>query len=478
MILNNHGSASIVALLAASLWLARSAFADDAATGTAGAGDDAANNGVAAQVYGNCDPAPGQDHLVKLDDLRAALDQSGIKAFAVETAETLGNPSGGVRTGAIFEGRLQAGVCVSLGKTPLGWSNSYIYADAFQIHGRGLSGNDLHNLFTVSNIEASRATRLHDLYFEQGWFGDTASVRIGQLAADDEFITSEYGNKFVNAMFGWPGLPSNDLPGGGGPIYPLSTPGLRVRYGQNGDGWAVLAAVFNGNPAGPQTSGNMNPVPQLRDPDGLAFNFNSDVFAIAEAQYGPGQPTTYKLGAWYHSGKFADQRFDTGGLSLASPLSSGIPRTDVNDYSLYAVVDQTISGDGDSGVAGFLRAMGAPADRNLVSFYVDGGLNVFAPFAQKGDVAALGFAFGHVSSAVQSLDRDFATLAGTPRPVQDYEAAVELTYQRTVAAGLQLQPDFQYVIHPGGHAQDPTDPTGRTAINDAVVLGLRATVTF
>jgi porin len=43
---------------------------------------------------------------------------------------------------------------------------------------------------------------------------------------------------------------------------------------------------------------------------------------------------------------------------------------------------------------------------------------------------------------------------------------------------LQLQPDFQYVIHPGGHAQDPTDPTGRTAINDAVVLGLRATVTF
>jgi porin len=477
--LNRRGQASAIALLTASLCLARPALADDAAGGNdAAATGDAANNGVAAQVYSNCDPAAGQDHLVKLDDVRAALDQNGIKAFAVETAETLGNVSGGIHTGAIFEGRLQAGVCVSLGKTPLGWSDSYIYADAFQIHGRGLSGNYLHNLFTVSNIEASRATRLHDLYFEQGLFGDNASVRVGQLAADDEFLTSEYGNKFVNAMFGWPGLPSNDLPGGGGPIYPLSTPGLRVKYGQNGDGWGFLAAVFNGNPAGPQTSGNMNPNPQLRDPDGLAFNFNSDVFAIAEAQYGPGQPTTYKLGAWYHSGKFADERFDSNGLSLASPASTGVPRIHVNDYSLYAVVDQAISGDGDNGVAGFLRAMGAPADRNLISFYADGGLNFFAPFAQKGDVAALGFAFGHISSAVQDLDRDFATLAGAPRPVQDYEAAIELTYQRTIAAGVQLQPDFQYVIHPGGHAQDPTDPTGRTAIKDAAVLGLRATITF
>jgi porin len=417
---------------------------------------------------------------------RSALADRGLKFTFVEIAETLGNVSGGVKTGAIFDGRFTAGLGVDLDKA-LGWSGSSFYVDAYQIHGRGLSANDLHNLFTVSSIEANRATRLHDLYLEQKFFGDVASVRIGQIAADDEFIISQYGGAFVNAMFGWPGLPSNDLPSAG-PSYPLSTPGVRVKYAPN-DALTFLAAAFNGNPAGPQTSGNMNPNPQLRDPSGTAFNFNSDVFAIAEAQYAvapdkdaPGLPATYKIGAWYDSGKFADQRFDAAGLSLANPASIGAPRNDVNDFSLYAIVDQMIwrrPGTADRGVAGFLRAMGAPGDRNLVSFYADGGINLLGPFeGRDDDVVGLGIAYGRISSAVADLDRDFATLAGAPRPVQDYETVVELTYQAQITPWWQLQPDFQYVIHPGGHAQDPTDPTGRSAIKDAAVFGLRTTITF
>jgi len=39
------------------------------------------------------------------------------------------------------------------------------------------------------------------------------------------------------------------------------------------------------------------------------------------------QSGTYKIGAWFHSGRFADQRFDTAGQSLASPLSSRRPRS-------------------------------------------------------------------------------------------------------------------------------------------------------
>ena len=38
----------------------------------------------------------------------------------------------------------------------------------------------------------------------------------------------------------------------------------------------------------------------------------------------PGLPGTYKLGAWYDTGAFPDQRFDTTGLSLADPASTGI----------------------------------------------------------------------------------------------------------------------------------------------------------
>lgn len=416
--------------------------------------------------------------------IRTKLDARGITPTLMETAETLGNVTGGVHTGFIFEGRLTAGLTVDLDKA-VGWTGGQFYADAYLIHGRGLSANNLDNLFTVSSIEANRATRLHDLYLQQSSPGNEVSVRLGQIAADDEFIASRYGGNFVNAMFGWPGLPSNDLPAGG-PIYPLSTPGVRVKYAPDA-AWTFMSAVFNGNPAGPPTSGNRNPNPQLRDPGGTAFNLNSDVFAIIETSYGfapdkdtPALPATYKLGAWYHSGKFADQHLDSTGLSLASPASSGIPRNHVNDFSVYAVADQMIwrrPGTADRGIAGFVRAMGAPDDRNLISFYVDGGFNDLGPIdGRDNDIAGIAFAYGAISNDLQSLDRDFLAFTGSARPVHDYEAVIELTYQAAITPWWTVQPDFQYVLHPGGHIPDPS--SGKTVIGDAIVFGLRTSVTF
>ena len=40
-------------------------------------------------------------------------------------------------------------------------------------------------------------------------------------------MVSQNASYFVNTMFGWPMLPSADLPGGG-PAYPLSALGVRA----------------------------------------------------------------------------------------------------------------------------------------------------------------------------------------------------------------------------------------------------------
>ena len=53
-------------------------------------------------------------------------------------------------------------------------------------------------------------------------------VKIGQIAADQEIMVTQYGGLFINATFGWPALPTADLPSGG-PAYPLATPGTRLR---------------------------------------------------------------------------------------------------------------------------------------------------------------------------------------------------------------------------------------------------------
>lgn len=131
-------------------------------------------------------------------------------------------------------------------------------ATGYQIHGRGLSLNNLgNNLNTVSGLEALRGT----LLFEQVLLDRTLAIRVGQLAADQEFTLSQYAGLFLNHTFGWSTFPSTDLPSGG-PSYPLAAPGVRVKYAPRDD-ITLLAAVFNGDPAGPGRG-----FPQARDPSG------------------------------------------------------------------------------------------------------------------------------------------------------------------------------------------------------------------
>src|ERR1700689_3061845 len=83
---------------------------------------------------------------------------------------------------------------------------------------------------------------------------------------------------FVNTMFGWPMLPSADMPGGG-PAYPLSAPGIRFRV-RPIDSLTFLVGVFNGSPTSNQTGD-----PQQNNPSGTSFPVNGGALVIAEMQY-------------------------------------------------------------------------------------------------------------------------------------------------------------------------------------------------
>jgi porin len=51
---------------------------------------------------------------------------------------------------------------------------------------------------------------------------------------------------------------------------------------------------------------------------------------------------------------------------------------------------------------------------------------------------------------------------------------LELTYQAVLAPWLVVQPDVQYVFHPGGGGARSADPAA--TIPDALVIGLRTTL--
>jgi len=109
--------------------------------------------------------------------LRSSLEAKGLKLGLNYIGETLGNPSGGLRHGTIYEDRLEAVADLDLEKA-MGWSGGVFHVNAYRIDGRGLSASYLgNNLLTASNIEAARATRLFDLWLQQTLFDGLLSVR-------------------------------------------------------------------------------------------------------------------------------------------------------------------------------------------------------------------------------------------------------------------------------------------------------------
>jgi porin len=408
--------------------------------------------------------------LGDLGGLRARLSDAGIDLTLQETSEVLGNVTGGVHQGAVYEGATLMGVSVDTEKL-LGLPGGTFNASAYQIHGHELSAENLDNLNLASGIEAPRSTRLFELWYEQSLLGGKAAVRVGQQAADQEFMISQYAALFVNSSLGWPGLPAIDLPSGG-PSYPFATPAVRLKLHPT-DELTVLAGLYNGDPAD--------------NGSGTSFELNRGAFAIGEIQYAinggdhaTGLPGTYKLGAWYNSNEFADQRFANDGLSLADPASDGVPALHRGDWSIYAIADQMVyrePGTQDQGIGVFGRIMGAPGNRNEINFELDGGVTYKGIIAGRpNDTAGLGFVYTRISERASALDSDKATFSGSPFPIRRNETVLELTYQAQVAPWWIVQPDFQYVFNPGGNIPNPDDPS--QTIGDAAILGLVTTITF
>jgi porin len=423
--------------------------------------------------------------------LRTALAKYGISFALQETSEVLGNVTGGAQRGAAYDGLTQMAVQVETNRA-FGWYGGLFNASALQIHGNNLSSTNLLTLQTASGIEADRATRLWELWYQQKFLEeDRLDIKIGQQSLDQEFMVNASGAYLINTMFGWPMVPSADLPGGG-PAYPLSALGVRARY-RPIDSVTLLTGVFNGSPS-PNTGLCCTGDAQQQNPSGTSFPLNGGVLVIAEAQYAyPSLGTmlyanqaqslarVYKIGGWYNSQNFADQQFDNTGLSLANPASNGLPLGHHGNYGVYATVDQMVWVDpteSDRNVNVFGRILWAPqANRNLITFSMNAGVTFHEPFRHRDDdTFAIGMGYTKVSSSAASLDRETGFFTDSFVPVRGGETYLEVSYQYQVAPWWQLQPDIQYVFNPGGGVANPNDPT--TRVGNELVLGVRTNILF
>src|SRR5262249_24234892 len=399
---------------------------------------------------------------------RKWLYNNGVSYNFIYTNDVLSNVSGGIRRGTIDQGKLEAQLYIDLDKLA-GWKNWTFYANAFGIYNDGRIRRDyVGGMNTIAAIEATPTVRLSELWLER-WFGPL-SLRFGQLAADAEFFYSDLSQIFLQSD--WPTIGAVNLPGGG-PAYPLSAVGARVKYEFPKDA-SLLFAIFNGDPAGP-CHGN----PESCNRYGLNFRLSDPALMLAELQFrrnrgkdDTGLATTLKIGGWGHLGQFADRRFADNGALLASPASSGVPLMHRGDYGVYGVIDQQLyrppGGDGNSGISIFNRSAISPSDRNLVNVEIDGGV-VFAGMIPKRPDASLGASviYSGFSDSGRAFDRDQMNFGNLSTPPRDYEINLELTYVAQIIKGWIVQPVYTYIWHPSG--------TG-IRYPDAQVAGVRSVI--
>jgi porin len=107
------------------------------------------------------------------------------------------------------------------------------------------------------------------------------------------------------------------------------------------------------------------------------------------------------------------------------------------------------------GVSAWLRIGAADARANPVASYAAGGF-----------VATLGEWRLGLAAAHARLGAAAQRMLYAPQRAHRAETVVELTAQRALAPWLQIQPDMQYVAHPGW------DRTARSAL----VAGLRFSI--
>ena len=130
--------------------------------------------------------------------LRTFLSKYGISLAVQETSEVFGNVTGGTQKGAPYNGLTQLVMQLDT-RRAFGWYGGLFNISALQSHGQNISADNLSTLQTASGIEADRATRLWELWYDQKFLEeDRLDIKVGQQSVDQEFIVSNNAAYFIN----------------------------------------------------------------------------------------------------------------------------------------------------------------------------------------------------------------------------------------------------------------------------------------
>lgn len=308
-----------------------------------------------------------------------------------------------------------------------GWSaNLHVLAT----DGHSLSAL-LGDVQTATNIEGDGATHLFEAWVRRQITPSTA-IKVGIIDLNADFDANETPGLFINSSHGV----GPELSGAGpnaAPVWPNGTAGIELQMRPT-ESSRFTAALFNGTP---------------RDVDhplalaAVTLHKDDGVMAIAQGDWTSAKGVHWSASLWHHTAEFG-------------PLDPSATKPVSGQTGAYGLVEAPLPFLDRS--SGWIRLARVDDASSYVANYVGGGVTHDGLFAARpDDKIGLAFAYAGISDKARSA----SALGGLP--LKSGELAFELTYAAQITPALALQPDLQYIIHPGGDS----------SLGDALAIGLR-----
>jgi porin len=431
-------------------------------------GDQGSTPNTAAARLKTPEPAAPEHLFGDWGGVRTYLGNLGIDLNVDYTTETAGNVSGGVRRGVDYAH--QIGVQLDMDWEKLGGITGFsTHVAVVNRAGRNLSGDYIgDNVIQAQEIfGAGFDMAVHDVWFygEQKLADGRIDAAFGRIFPGMDFAASPlYCNFMTLTICGHPRALTAEQ---GFIDWPQNTWGGRLRVRPTPETY-VMAGAYASQPF----------------PGGGRSGFDWGIHRITGAYYAlelAWQPTfgadrlpgNYKVGVGYDTSSFADEYADANGNAFV--LSGLPPGKSHGRTQVWFTFDQMLLRTGPELNQG-LTVLGAYAhdspDNSLYEHFVWVGA-LYSGFwrARPRDQIGVGVTYYKISPSLNRTEA-LENADGLPPTyafgVQDHAMVFEVNYDIPVYRGIDVQPELEYFLRPGGVS----------AVPDAFVVGMKTHVLF
>lgn len=329
-------------------------------------------------------------------------------------------------------GLFNLGVNVDTEKAGL-WKGGTFFALYQRKTGYGLSGGNgngaMGDYIGFDGWDWRQMNQISEYWYQQKLFDGKLRLKFGKQDANTDFGYLNSGWDFQNSAFSV--IPTTPMP-----TYPDPSFGFMAE---------------------------INPTEKISIRDGIYSRFNVP-YNITEIEYKPiikDLPGRYMIGAWELS--------DSNGMGVATGVDDDgetIYNNFNRNYGCYFNFEQMVYKEKKDdkndmqGLVVFGQFGMSPSNKNDMSQYFGGGLHYkgLIPKRDK-DLTGIAVGSGRFASRLSDLTYDNGGKVGN-------ETVVEAFYRLQVSPWFYLQPDVQFIMHPGGQ------------YDSSVAIGLRSVITF